>query len=362
MRNIETDTSGGLTDFRSDNVTGVDPRIMEAIVAANAGTMTSYGDDEITARVQARLAEVFETEVWIFPVATGTAANSLSLASLTPSHGSVYCHREAHIEVDECGAPEFFTGGAKLVLLGDDDGKFTASELESKLATAHIGFQHAVQPSAVSVTQAAELGTIYTVDEIRAIGDVAKKYNLGYHMDGARFANALVTLDCTAAEMTWKAGVDVLSFGATKNGAMAAEAVVFFREELAQNFLYRRKRAGHLFSKMRFLSAQLEAYLTDDLWLDNARKSNGFASRLATALKALPGGKLLAPVQANEIFVGLPEAVVEALEADGHLFYRWAADGDNVVIRLVTGFSTDEAMVDTFIAAATNHSQRLVAG
>jgi threonine aldolase len=353
MSSINAETGTAPTDFRSDNVTGVAPQIMDAIIAANSGTVTSYGDDEITARVQARLSEVFETDVWIFPVATGTAANSLSLAALTPSHGSVYCHREAHIEVDECGAPEFFTGGAKLVLLGDADGKFTASELEGRLSTAHIGFQHAVQPAAVSVTQAAELGTIYSVDEITAIGKVAKKYDLGFHMDGARFANALMTLGCTPAEMTWKAGVDVLSFGATKNGAMAAEAVVFFKEELAHNFLYRRKRAGHLFSKMRFLSAQLEAYLADDLWLNNARYSNGLATRLATALENLPGGKLFAKVQANEIFIGLPAPVVEAMEAEGHLFYRWTTDGDNIVIRLVTGFSTGEAMVDKFIDAAT---------
>jgi len=357
MRSINTNGPAAPTDFRSDNVTGVAPQIMDAIVAANAGTVTSYGDDETTARVQSRLAEIFETDVWMFPVATGTAANSLSLASLTPSHGSVYCHYEAHIEVDECGAPEFYTGGAKLVLLGDADGKFTAAELEGKLASAHIGFQHAVQPAAVSVTQAAELGTIYNVDELNAIGAVADKYNLGYHMDGARFANALVSLGCTPAEMSWKAGVDVLSFGATKNGAMAAEAVVFFKEELAENFLYRRKRGGHLFSKMRFLSAQLEAYLADDLWLNNARYSNGLAARLAKSLEDLPGGKLFAPVQANEIFIGLPAAVIEAMEADGHLFYRWTTDGDNIVIRLVTGFSTDESMVDTFIEAATEFSK-----
>jgi threonine aldolase len=357
MRSINTNGPAAPTDFRSDNVTGVAPQIMDAIVAANAGTVTSYGDDETTARVQSRLAEIFETDVWMFPVATGTAANSLSLASLTPSHGSVYCHYEAHIEVDECGAPEFYTGGAKLVLLGDADGKFTAAELEGKLASAHIGFQHAVQPAAVSVTQAAELGTIYNVDELNAIGAVADKYNLGYHMDGARFANALVSLGCTPAEMSWKAGVDVLSFGATKNGAMAAEAVVFFKEELAENFLYRRKRGGHLFSKMRFLSAQLEAYLADDLWLNNARYSNGLAARLAKSLEDLPGGKLFAPVQANEIFIGLPAAVIEAMEAAGHLFYRWTTDGDNIVIRLVTGFSTDESMVDTFIEAATEFSK-----
>jgi threonine aldolase len=352
MPSNNANTQAAPTDFRSDNVTGVAPQVMEAIMAANAGTVSSYGDDETTARVQARLAEIFEADVWMFPVATGTAANSLSLAALTPSHGSVYCHREAHIEVDECGAPEFYTGGAKLVLLGDADGKFTAAELDANLSSAHIGFQHAVQPAAVSVTQAAELGTVYSVDELTAIGDVAKKFKLGYHMDGARFANALVSLGCTPAEMSWKAGVDVLSFGATKNGAMAAEAVIFFKEELAENFLYRRKRGGHLFSKMRFLSAQLEAYLTDDLWLKNARHSNALATRLATALEKLPGGKLFAPVQANEIFIGLPASVIEAMEADGHLFYRWTTDGDNIVIRLVTGFSTGESMVDAFIAAA----------
>ena len=209
----------------------------------------------------------------------------------------------------------------------------------------------------LSIAQSTEAGTVYSPDEIHDLSTVLKKHNLKLHMDGARFANAVAKIGCSPAEMTWKAGVDALSFGATKNGAMAAEAVVFFKEELAENFLYRRKRGGHLFSKMRFLSAQLEAYLADDLWLNNARYSNGLATRLATALENLPGGKLFAPVQANEIFIGLPASVIEAMEAAGHLFYRWTNDGDNVVIRLVTGFSTDESMVDTFIEAATKFSK-----
>lgn len=320
-----------------------------------------YGDDEITQRLQQRFCRLFETEVSMFPVATGSAANALALSVVTPPYGAIYCHAEAHINVDECGAPELFTGGAKLVTLAGTNGKITAEALANALATAGIGFVHHVQPAAVSITQATEAGTVYTLEDIRAIAQVAHQYNLPLHMDGARFANALVSLGCTPAEMTWKAGVDMLSFGATKNGAIAAEAVVFFNPQQAQGFEYRRKRGGHLFSKMRFLSAQLEAYLTDDLWLQNATHANRMAQRLATGLQLLPDVTLAYPVEANELFVRFPDPVLKGLQADGFRFYAWESDGRSIV-RLVTAFNTAEADVDAFLSAAQHHSRQMVEG
>ena len=341
-------------NFSSDNVTGAAPEILAALARANAGAVPSYGADPLTARVEERLAELFEREVAAFPVTTGTAANALALATLTPPWGAVYAHVESHVEVDECGAPEFYTGGAKLVLLPGTDGKMTAAALAARLP-AGKGNVHQVQPAAVSLTQATEAGTVYTVAEIGAITDVAKRYGMAVHMDGARFANAVATLGCRPAELTWRAGVDVLSFGATKNGALAAEAVVFFDKARAEEFAFRRKRAGHLLSKMRFLSAQLDAYLADDLWLRNAVRANAMAARLARGLGDLPGARLSYPVQANEVFIELPEAMIRALQADGFRFYRWGGD-DSRCVRLVTAFDTAESDVEALLASARHHA------
>jgi len=337
-------------NFSSDNVTGASPEIIAALAAANVGSVSSYGADPLTQRVEAKLAEIFGREVAVFPVATGSAANALSLAAVTPPWGAIYCHELAHIAVDECGAPEFYTAGAKLVPLAGTDGKLTADILVGHLPGG-AGVVHHVQPAAVSLTQATEAGTVYRPDEIAAIATVAHRHDLKLHMDGARFANALVTLGCSPAEMTWQAGVDVLSFGATKNGAMAAEAVVLFDKTLAQDFAFRRKRAGHLFSKLRFLSAQLDAYLADDLWLRNARHSNAMARQLAGGLAELPGVRLRHPVEANEIFVELTEPMILGLFEAGFQFYRW--DGPtSTCIRLVTAFNTARADVDAFTATA----------
>lgn len=318
-----------------------------------------YGADDITQRLQQRFCDLFETNLSMFPVATGSAANALALSVVAPPYGAIYCHAEAHINVDECGAPELFTGGAKLVTLPGENGKITAEALAHALAHAGIGFVHHVQPAAVSITQATEAGTVYTLEEIRAIAQVAHQYHLPLHMDGARFANALVSLGCTPAEMTWQAGVDILSFGATKNGAIAAEAVLFFNPEQAAGFEYRRKRGGHLFSKMRFLSAQLEAYLTDDLWLRNAAHANHLAQRLAAGLRKIPGVTLAYPVEANELFVRFPDLILKGLQADGFQFYAWESDGRSMV-RLVTAFNTAEADVDAFLSAAQRHSRPIV--
>jgi threonine aldolase len=337
-------------NFSSDNVAGVSPEILAALAAANAGRQPSYGDDPVTARVEKRLAEIFEHEVAVFPVATGTAANALALATVLPPWGVVYCHAEAHILVDECGAPEFYAGGARVLGLAAPHGKISPADL-APLLPGGKGVVHHMQPAAISLTQASEAGTVYRPDEIAAIAELARAHQLPLHVDGARFANALVHLDCAPADITWRAGVDILSFGATKNGAAAAEAVIFFDAAKAADFAFRRKRGGHLFSKMRFLSAQLDAYLADDLWLRNARHANAAAKRLAEGLAGIPGLRLRHAVEANEIFVEMPDALIEALFARGFHFYRW--DGPRgKCVRLVTAFDTDISDVDAFLATA----------
>lgn len=335
-------------DFRSDNVSGAHPLILEALLQANGGTAGAYGGDAWSQRLAARLSTIFEREVAVFPVATGTAANVLSLSLFVPPWGAIYCHPDAHINVDECGAPELFTGGAKLIAVSGDQGKITPQAVER--AIQGEGFVHAVQPAAVSITQASEAGTVYQPGEVAALAAAAKRHKMVLHMDGARFANALVALSCSPAEITWRAGVDVLSFGGTKNGCFAAEAVVLFNPEKAEELGYRRKRGGHLFSKMRLLSAQLEAYLANDLWLANARAANGAAAALAKGLQDL-GMSLCHPVQANEIFVRLPTSMAKGLEAAGAQFYDWPALGSDAY-RLVTSFQTTAGEVEQFLAAA----------
>jgi len=327
---------------------------MAAIQAANADTVSSYGGDPLTQRLGRAFCELFEREVAVFPVATGTAANALSLSQLAPPYGGIYCHETAHIVTDECGAPEFFCGGAKLLALPGADGRIRAEQIAAGVAFARDMGVHHVKPAAVSLTQATEWGTVYPRAQIADISATARMAGLGLHMDGARFANALVHLDCSPAEATWKQGVDVLSFGATKNGALCAEAVVFFDPSKALEFGQRRKRAGHLWSKMRFISAQLLAYLQDDLWLRNARNANQMASRLGAGLAATEGVRLLQPVEANEVFAALPDSMVAGLEKQGFGFYRWplAAVKDAVPIRLVTSWATRAAEVEAFLGAA----------
>jgi threonine aldolase len=336
-------------NFRSDNVTGIAPEIIAALAAANVGSAASYGADPITERVTRRIAELFEHEVVAFPVATGTAANALALATLAPVWGAIYCHEASHVQTDECGAPEFFSGGAKLLPLPGSDAKLTPEAVEA--AMIEQGVVHHAQPAAISISQATEAGTLYRPDEVAALGRLARRFGLHLHMDGARFANAVAALDCAPADLTWRAGVDALSLGATKNGALAAEAVVFFDAARAQGFAYRRKRGGHLFSKMRFLSVQLEAYFAGGLWLDNARHANRLAALLSAGLAAVPGARLRHPTEANEVFVELPEGVIAALEAAGFGFYRWGGAASHCV-RLVTAFDTRQADVDALIATA----------
>jgi threonine aldolase len=341
-------------NFSSDHVAPACDAILSAVNKANEGFATSYGGDDLTAKLQSMASDLFEKQVAIFPVTSGTAANALALSQIVAPFGAIYCYEAAHIVTDEAGAPGFFTGGAQLIGFPAANGKIHPAQLTNAVAYAEdLGIHH-VKPGAVTLTQATEWGTVYGLQEIAAISQVARQHELPVHMDGARFANALVHLRCSPAEATWKCGVDVLSLGATKNGALGADAVVFFDPARARDFERRRKRAGHLMSKLRFVSAQLIAYLKNGLWLENARHANAMALRMAEGLQRIAGAKLLHPVEANELFVALPEATARDLESQGFHFYRWPlrAAESGVTIRLVTCFATSSADVDEFIAAA----------
>jgi len=344
-----------LINLRSDNETGAHPAVIEAVGQAfTSGSAFSYGADPWTKRVQDRLRLIFQRdELVAFPVATGSAANVLALACCTPPWGAIFCHPAAHIAVDEANAPQFFTAGAQLNLIDGPAGKIDVKKLADALAQDVYGVVHHPQPAAVSITQATECGTVYGPEEIAAISTCTRRHGLKLHMDGARFANALSFVGCSPAELSWQAGVDVLSLGATKNGAMGAEVVVFFEPGLAKEFEFRRKRGGHLFSKMRLLSSQLDAYFTDGLWLANARHANTMARRLVAGLTTLKGVQLLYRVDANEIFVVLPAHIHDALQEAGAQYHPWPSDrpGERA-FRLVTAFDTDPAAVDQFLAVA----------
>jgi threonine aldolase len=312
-------------DFRSDNVGGAAPEILEALVAASAGTASPYGDDEYTRRMNDRFAAVFAHPLQVFPLASGTGSNSIALAALANPFGAIYCHETAHINVYECGAPEFFTG-AKLVGLPGRDFKLDAVALDEALALAGSGNPTRVQPFALNITQPTDFGTLYSLAEIKALCDVAHRHGLRVHMDGARFANALAALGCSPAELTWRCGVDVLSLGATKNGAINAEAIVVFDHELAREIPYRMKRGGQVLSKARFVSAQLERYVADDRWLDRARTANAHAATLARQLTGFPGVSLVAPVEINMLFLRLPDAAVAALDRGPFRYYKLGRD------------------------------------
>ena len=351
--------------FASDNTIGAAPQILQALRDANDGVGGVYGEDAITRRVEARLAEVFARDVAVFLVTTGTAANGLALAGLAPAYGGVLCHEACHAYTDEAGAPEFFASGAKLLPVAGLGGKLAPEAVSAALeffpddpAIA----AHRVAPRALTITQASEYGTIYTPDEVAALGELCAARGLALHMDGARFANALVSLGCAPADITWRAGVDALSFGATKNGALAAEAVIFFDRTKAEGSAWRRKRAGHLWSKSRFLAAQMEAYLADDLWLDLAGRANAMAARLAAGLRAVNGVDLAYPTQANEVFAVFDPALEARLAEKGLPLTPWVYPGDRHdgrLRRLVCSFATAREEVDGFLeqAAAASRSR-----
>jgi threonine aldolase len=347
-------------NFASDNAAGIAPEILAAISKANEGAALAYGGDALTRRVEERLADIFDHELAVFLVSSGTAANALALAQLTEPWGAVFCHREAHIATDECGAPEFYGGGIKLVGLAGEAGKLAPATLARALGASSWGGPHHVSPSVLSLSQATERGTVYRPDEIRELAEIAHARGMSVHVDGARLGNALARLNASPAQATWMAGVDVLSFGATKGGALAAEAVIFFDPGRAANMPERRKRGGHLLSKHRFLAAQVEAYLADDLWLKLARHANAMADRLAAGLAAAQLVPVW-PVQANEVFVALPMRSDQRLRAAGASYHPWttdslpkdvALDGDVTLVRLVTSFATSVEEVDRFVALA----------
>jgi threonine aldolase len=341
-------------DFTSDNIIGASPEILAALARVNEGQVVSYGGDPHTAALE-RIAEaVFERPVAIVPVATGTASNALALSVLARPFEAIYCHAASHAMTDECGGPEFYTGGAKLIGLPSRDGRLRPEQLVEAVEYARASGVHHVRPAAVSISQATEWGTVYTLEALAALAAQAHELQLKVHMDGARFANAIARLGCTPAQASWRAGVDILSLGATKNGALAAEAIVAFDPSLGTELAFRRKRGGHLWSKMRFLSAQLGAYLSDDLWLRTARHANAMADRLAAGLAAIPGARFVQPVEANELFVALPRPVTARLRDRGFRFYDWPAPpGESApVARLVTSHDMSAPDIDAFVSVA----------
>jgi len=334
-----------LHQFASDNNAGMCPEVLEALAQCNPGHASGYGADAWTEAATKAIREVFETDCEVFLVFNGTAANSLSLAAICRNTDAVVCHAMAHVNVDECGAPEFFSGGAKLLTVDTPDAKLTPQAVIDVAVTPHD--EHSSRPRALALTQATELGTVYTPDELRALSETAHARNMKVQLDGARFANAVAFLGCAPADIAWRAGVDVLSFGGTKNGLAFGEAIVFFDRALAEEFARRRKQGGQLASKMRFLAAPWSALLGGGRWLDYAAHANAMAQRLAGALRLLPGVRFIAPVQANAVFVDLPLAAIERVRAKGWHFYSFVgATG----VRLMCAWDTPPSAVDAFAA------------
>jgi threonine aldolase len=339
-------------DFFSDNAAPAHPLVMAALAKANEGTASPYGDDPWTAELKERMCELFGRRVWTFPLLTGTAANAIALATLTPPYGAVFCHENAHIHVDECGASEMMSGGAKLVPVPGEAGRISLTALERVAARMPRGVMHHNQPAALSLTQGTEYGTVYHPSQIAALSAFAHALGLKVHMDGARFANAVVGLSASPAALSVEAGIDVLCFGATKNGALAAEAMIFFDEALAERAIYFQKRAGQAASKMRFVSAQLLAMLDNELWLENARIANQMAWRLAEGAAAL-GHALRYPVEINEVFLSLPRSAAEGLRMEGFQFQTSGpepASGAGLY-RFVASFATEPADIDRLLRA-----------
>ncbi len=345
--------------FASDNWAGAHPRVTASLTRHADGFATAYGASELDRAIEERFNEVFERNVAVFFVGTGTAANSLAMAAINRPGGVSFCHREAHVIEDECGAPEFFTHGARLAPVDGLDGKINPEILQQEIRRFPPDFVHAGQPMAVTITQSTEIGTVYSLEEIETISGVCAEHGLPLHMDGSRFANALTRLDVSPAELTWKRGVDILSFGGTKNGCWCAEALVFFDPDKAKDLPFIRKRAAQLFSKTRFISAQFEAYFEDGLWLELARHSNAMASRLAACIEASADLTLAWKPQANEVFAILRKSKAQALREKGAVFADWnmprrhsrGLEQDETLIRLVTSFATTDEHVDRFAEA-----------
>ncbi len=332
-------------DLASDNTAGICPESWAALEKANADAVASYGDDRWTRRVSELVREIFETDCESFFVFNGTAANSLALAQLCRSYHSVICYEHSHIETDECGGPEFFSGGSKLLPTRGANGKLDLGEVAAALLKQRE--LHSPKPRVISITQSTELGTVYGADEIMRIVEFARERSMFVHMDGARFANAVATLGCAPKEITWAAGVDVLTFGGTKNGTGGGELVVFFKPELAREFDYRAKQAGQLASKMRFVAAPWVGLLSDDVWLKNARRANASAEKLVQKLSAAAGLQPVFPREANAIFLHMPEALVRRLHERGWHFYKFIEPD---VYRVMCSWSLTEQVIDDFVA------------
>ncbi len=337
-------------NFRSDNETPVAPAIMQAILEANSGTAWAYAEDEWSKRLDQVFSELFRTEATVLPISTGTVANSIALATVTPPWGSVFCHSGAHIQNDECGAPEFFGNGLRLVPVAGENGKLEPAALKRAIRESEGHGVHSYKASALSLTQATEAGTVYSVDEVKALCDTAHDLGMKTHMDGARFGNAIASLGCHPAEVTVEAGIDMLSFGASKNGCMAAEALVIFgHPEWRETAERLRKRSGHLLSKMRYISAQLLAYLEEDRWLEMARHANRLATVFAEAMENHSGASLEYPVRANEVFVRWTKEGFDHLESEGIQFQHWPGRDD--LARFVFGHSTSAKETESLITA-----------
>lgn len=336
--------------FESDNCAPACEQVVRALLECNQGAASAYGDDALTGRLNAVYSEFFGHDAFVFPVATGTAGNGLALGAITPPYGTIFSHAEAHIVTTECGAPEFYSGGGRLSLLDGEHAKIAPQTLQDALERHGAGNVHHMAASALSLTQATEAGAAYSLDELRELCAVAHNAGLKVHLDGARFANALVHLGASPAEMSWQAGVDVLTFGTTKNGTFNAEAVVAFDAETAAALRFLHKRGGHLFSKMRYMSAQLLSYLDNGLWRDNAAAANAKAGRLRAALEACPGVEIVHPADINELFVLLPPALEEALARDGWRFLPWRKRADGQVCRLVASWCEPEEQIEALAA------------
>lgn len=330
-------------NFKSDNVVPVSHQIMQALIDSNEHCEPSYGNDHYSKRLTQKFSEFFEKDVVVYLTSTGTAANSLALSALVNPYEAIFCASTAHIQHDECNSPELYTSGAKLITVDGKNAKIDPTLLEESIQSC-LGLRpHKSKPGCISLTQATECGTVYSLDELNALHDIAKRYALPIHMDGARFANALVHLGCSPSQATWKRGVNVLSFGATKNGAMAAEAVIFFEPSYAKDFDYRHKRAGQLMSKMRYFAVQFLAYLEDDLWRTNAYHANTMAMKL---LRVFQKHSIISPfpVEANEVFVFLNPTQIQHLEKSNCGFYEW--DQTSGLCRFVTSFMTSQDDID----------------
>ena len=337
-------------NFRSDNESPVNNKILSAIIEANNGFEESYGYDSYTIKLQDEMQKLFACWCDVIPLTTGTAANSLAVAMTTPPYGAILCSDNSHLNNDECGAPEFYSAGAKLIGIAGENGKIDLDILDNTLNGMGVHGEHECLPSAISITQSTEAGTVYSLKELKRINSIKRKHGLYLHMDGSRIANAVASMDCSIADMTWRNGIDVLSFGATKNGAMIAECLIIFNPKIGKEIKRQRKRAGHLISKMRFVSAQLLAYLEEDLWLDLATHANRMALLVYDNLKN--SHDFIYPVQANEVFLRITEKQIVTLKAEGFEFHVWPGSQD--IIRLVFSHASRENEVELLIQALKN--------